>query len=79
VTNDDGSFSLNTYVTGDGAPVGKYVLTFKWCEWNGFSNNYSGPDKLKDRYSDSKTSKIQFEVDGSGAVDLGTIPLTTKK
>lgn len=78
MTEDGGVFSLSTYVTGDGAPEGDYVLTFEWVEWNAFSNSYSGPDKLNGRYNDSKTSKVTLKVDGSGAMDLGTIALTTK-
>lgn len=77
-TGEDGAFSMNTYETGDGVPEGKYALTFEWGQWNGISNSYGGPDKLKKRYDDPKTSKVQFEVDGSGPVDLGTIALTTK-
>ena len=78
MTQEGGVFSLNTYETGDGVPVGKYALTFEWGQWNPVSNSFGGPDKLKDRYSDPKTSQVQFEVDGSGPVDLGTIELTTK-
>lgn len=54
------------------------ALTFLWGKWNPISNSYGGKDQLNDRYSKPEESKIQFEVDGSGPVDLGTIALTTK-
>ena len=78
LTDKSGNFSLNTYESGDGVPVGKYALTFLWGKWNPLSNSYGGKDQLKDRYSEPDESQIQFEVDGSGPVDLGTIALTTK-
>jgi hypothetical protein len=78
MTAGEGAFFLSTYVTADGVPEGDYVLTFEWVEWNAFSNNYGGPDKLNGRYKDPKTSKVALKVDGSGPVDLGTIELKTK-
>lgn len=79
ISNEDGTFALSTYVTGDGVPKGEYTLTFTWKEFNAFSANYSGKDKLNNRYSDVETSEVKFTVDGSGPVDLGTIELTTQE
>jgi len=74
----DGSFALHTYNAGDGLPVGKYALTFEWKTLNMVSMSHSGEDRLKQRYANVEDSPKEFEVDGSGPVDLGTIPLTTK-
>lgn len=73
----DGAFEIATYESGDGVPDGEYVLTFIWGTMNIMTRSYGGPDKLKGRYSDAKTSEIKFTVDGQ-SVDLGEIELTTK-
>ena len=75
---DEGRFALSTYEAGDGVPAGKYALTFFIGKWNAISASYGGPDQLKGRYTDPKTSEVVFEVDGTGPVDLGTIALKTK-
>jgi hypothetical protein len=67
-----------TYQKGDGVPVGSYVLTFNWGQWNLMSMQYGGPDKLNGKYSDPKTSTIKFDVKEGQPTDLGTIQLTTK-
>jgi hypothetical protein len=78
LSDNEGNFAINTYVAGDGVPVGKYALTFLWGTWNPISNSYGGKDQLNDRYSKAEESEFRFEVDGTGPVDLGTIALTTK-
>ncbi len=77
-TDDDGSFELSTYTTGDGIPVGDYTLTFQWKKYNSMSRGYSGPDKLKKRYDKPENSKIKFSVVEGEPTDLGVIELTTK-
>ena len=77
-TDDQGKFEISTYESSDGVPAGEYVLTFVWGEWNLISGSYGGPDKLKDRYTDPKTSEIKVTVKEGEPTDLGTIELTTK-
>lgn len=77
MTQPDGSFEISTYQSGDGVPDGEYVLVVMWGTLNVLSRSYSGPDKLKGRYSDAKKSEIKFSVEGQ-PVDLGDIELTTK-
>ncbi|HEY2252462.1 MAG TPA: hypothetical protein VGH74_15420 [Planctomycetaceae bacterium] len=77
MTDEDGDFGLGTYVSGDGVPEGEYVLTFQWGTLNLFRHTYEG-DKLNDRYSDAKTSKVRFTAKFGEPVDLGEIELTTK-
>jgi len=76
-TDKDGKFTVSTFETGDGAPPGKYKLTFMWGQINLLSGQYGGPDKLKGRYKKAADSKIEVTVDDK-KVDLGTIELTTK-
>lgn len=79
LTQNDGSFELSTYTSGDGLPVGDYALTFEWKKLDLMTRSYGGPDKLKKRYNDPKKPKIEFSVKEEGdAIDLGVIELTTK-
>jgi hypothetical protein len=38
-------------------------VTITWRRRGGALNEFSGPDRLKDRYSDPKTSKLRFRVE----------------
>jgi hypothetical protein len=77
-TDADGNFSVSTYEAGDGIPPGEYLLVFSWQDYNVMARSYSGPDKLKGRYSDAKTSQIKLTVKEGEPLDLGVIALTTK-
>ncbi len=76
-TEADGKFSLTTYETGDGVPVGEYKLTFKWGQINLFNGRYEG-DKFKGKYADPDKSEVSIQVtESSEPVDLGAIDLRT--
>ena len=45
LTDDNGAFAISTYKTGDGAPEGEYVLTFKLQDLSPFSGYHSGPER----------------------------------
>jgi hypothetical protein len=77
-TDKDGKFKISTYQSGDGVPVGDYVLTFYWGELNLLSMSYGGPDKLNERYKDPGASTHKFTVKKGAPTDLGKIELTTK-
>ena len=77
-TDEAGKFQISTFNKGDGVPEGEYVLTFEWGTMNLISMQYGGPDKLKGKYSDPKTSQVKFTVTAGMPTDLGTINLTTK-
>jgi hypothetical protein len=64
VVDAEGSFDLTTYLTFDGAPAGKYVVTIRWP---GFKGLYDNP----------KTSKLTATVEKT-ANDLPPFQLTTK-
>ncbi len=76
-TDAEGKFQISTYKSGDGMPVGDYVLTFAWGEINLISMQYSG-DKFNGKYADPATSPHKFTVKEGVPTDLGTIELTTK-
>ncbi len=78
VTNAEGKFKIATYEQADGVPEGEYVLTFAWQEFNALQVGYSGPDKLKGKYSNPKTSQFRFKVEKGKPVDLGTIELSAQ-
>ncbi|MBX3438705.1 MAG: hypothetical protein KF861_14520 [Planctomycetaceae bacterium] len=75
----EGDFSLSTYETGDGVPVGEYTLTFRLGQRNLFRGNFEGDD-FKGKYADAKTAEHKLSVTGNetGPIDLGTIELSTK-
>lgn len=77
-TDAEGMFSISTYAAGDGVPAGDYVLIFSWQDFNLMTRSFSGPDKLKGRYSDVAKSEIKLTVKEGEPLDLGIIPLTTK-
>ena len=77
-TDEAGKFAISTYQSADGVPEGEYVLTFLWGQYNLITMNYGGPDKLKNRYMDSKKPKVRFTVVKGQPTNLGRIDLTTK-
>jgi len=77
-TDASGNIVVSTHANGDGAPAGSYRVTFMWGQVNPLSMNYGGPDKLKGRYSDVKTTPYTLQVSEQGPNDLGTIELTIK-
>ena len=61
---EDGRFAMCSYVSGDGAPAGEYVVTFEWRGRSGLlKNNFEGPDRLKGRYADPKKSEFRVRVE----------------
>lgn len=64
--DDEGNFELTTYVQGDGAPSGEYLITVEWRERPAtpFSANKEGKDRLRGRFADPASSKIRFTVEG---------------
>jgi len=65
LTAADGSFSLTTYRTDDGAHAGEYAVTFLWYDVRVDSqgeNVFSGPEKLGGRYKDPASSPFKVTV-----------------
>lgn len=63
VTDAQGVFTLTTYLTFDGAPAGEYVVTIRWPGPPKRNDDERGPDRLKGRYNDLKTSKLRATVE----------------
>ena len=63
-TKEDGSFSLATFDTGDGAPVGPYVATVEWrVRPKGTEDEQIVvPNKLPPRYGSPQSSKLAIDV-----------------
>ena len=77
-TAEDGTFKFSTYVTDDGVPADKYVMTFQWGTLNMMKRTYDG-DQLNGRYIDPAQSTTKVDVEeGGDPIDLGKIELTTK-
>ena len=59
----DGSFAITTYLEGDGAPAGEYVICLEWLTYRQSKDSWIGPDKLGNRYNDPDKSEFAVTVD----------------
>jgi hypothetical protein len=57
IVQEDGSFEVSTYGTGDGAPVGRYRLAIFWTKNSGPGDD-GGISLLPVRYQDPKNSDL---------------------
>jgi hypothetical protein len=59
----DGSFRLSTYASYDGAPAGRYAATIIYrSPEKKIDDENAGPDLLRGRYSDPKTTALRIEI-----------------
>lgn len=72
--DSQGKFAISTYLAGDGAPAGEYVITIEWLTYQQFSNQWSGPDKLNGQYARAEDSTFKASVHES-ALHLPRIDL----
>lgn len=77
VTDTDGSFQMTTYLTFDGAPAGEYVVTIRYPEPPRRGDDEQGPDRLRGRYNDFKTSPLRATVEKK--TNEFTFEVSTKK
>lgn len=62
-TNENGEFSLSTFVTDDGAPAGDYDVTITWpVRYNPISTLWEG-DKLKGRYDKKESAAFHVTIE----------------
>jgi hypothetical protein len=74
----EGKFAISTYVSGDGAPPGDYLVTIEWRELSGlFKQDVGGPDRLKGAYADAKKAPFQITVTARDN-DLPPFEISTK-
>jgi hypothetical protein len=80
LTNEQGEFKVTSYVTGDGAPEGEYVVTVEWRLRSGvLGQNYEGPDLLDGAFAkpDATKANPQFVVKvGGGPAELPPFEIT---
>jgi hypothetical protein len=77
VVDAHGSFTLTTYLTFDGAPAGEYVVTVRCPGPPQRPQDEQGPDRLKGRYQEPKTSTLRATVEKKPN-DLPPVQLATK-
>jgi hypothetical protein len=68
VVDKEGHFEFTRYTKGDGVPPGSYTVLFDELVPRRGSQ-FSGPDRLKNRYNDPDTSPFHVEVTSSGKTD----------
>lgn len=65
LTAGDGTFTLSTHQTGDGAPAGQYAVTFQWFDLRvdkDGENTFTNKDKLGGRYKNPASSTHKVTV-----------------
>lgn len=79
----DGVFQLSTYVQGDGAPVGEYMVTVVWpdeefkpvtAEQKEALVEGRRPDRLRGRFASPNTSKLKVKIE-EGQSELPAVEL----
>jgi hypothetical protein len=61
---ESGAYVLSSYVSGDGAPAGEYIVIFEWRERSGLlKNNFDGRDRLGGKYANPKTSQYRVTIE----------------
>ena len=73
--DESGSFSLTTYVAGDGAPEGEYAVTIIWPEPKKTPFSPPGPDQLKGEYGNAASPRIRFTVEKKALNEVPPIKL----
>ena len=74
--NEDGTFQIDTYAKGDGAPAGEYVATVQWFKLvNTDGGTGKGPNVIPAKYASATTSPIKVTV-GKGPTEIPPVDLT---
>lgn len=69
IAGEDGQFAFTTYLSGDGAPQGDFVLTAYWPDRRQPTNDPDGeseqlpPDLLHGRFSSPSRSPLRVQVE----------------
>ncbi len=73
-TDEEGNFQVTTYVQGDGAPPGDYLVSVVWNSWSKVEPSPDGMeddetkvsqvvDRLRGRYEDPQASGISVTIE----------------
>lgn len=76
LTKEDGTFAITTYIEGDGAPAGDYVICIEKLRYRQTGSSWVGPDQLGKKYSDPEKSEFTVTVGGEPVV-IPKIELST--
>ena len=79
VVGEDGTFSVSTYETGDGAPAGRYKVTLVWDDESKMAAGGPGGggslDRFKGRYKKPDKSRIEVTItEGKNVLDPIKLP-----
>lgn len=73
---DDGTFQIDTYAKGDGAPSGEYVATVQWFKMVTTDGGTGrGPNVIPEKYAKAETSPIKVSV-GKGPTEIPPVDVT---
>lgn len=75
MVNADGSFEVETYPHGPGAPAGEYAVLITWLPPRDENPNKSAKNKLPNKYGDPANPLLKATVK-EGENDLGNLALT---
>ena len=79
MTGDNGSFQLTTYEMDDGAPAGRYMITFRWAERRKTPMDALPKDKLRNRFALPTEKSLTCNISKAETQDIGTFKIDTKK
>lgn len=60
--DEAGAFTVTTYVQGDGAPAGEYVLCFEWPARHPIKGTFDGGDRLGGKYMTKDESRHRVTI-----------------
>lgn len=76
-TDDEGYFNLTSYVNGDGAPPGDYLVTVTWFRVYTGGQEVVRYNALPPRYANPKSSQLQASV-AKGNDELSPLQLYSR-
>lgn len=78
VVGEDGNFTMTTFLTGDGAPPGEYMVTVVWRKYHVVEGEeVEGDDMLYGQYNDLRSPFLKVTVK-PGENKLPPMKLTLK-
>ena len=60
--DEAGQFALTTYIEGDGAPTGEYIVCFEWPNKHALKGTFEGSDRLEGKFYSKAESTHRVTV-----------------